>query len=410
MATNKKPDVYLFNPTCEYAVANGNGSWQPNRILQQMEADLASLPLFFAQKNDYVLLDNAPSANYLQSLRKLPVEVPQFRLKTAINHDKFVCLPKNRLIPWGWSPAAHKLFKPIKLSCSNDFLQSPVSDWKTAYQKYYSKKYGIEFLQQLVSDFPSPYFIAEEQIGQICYSQQDFEALLKHWGKLMVKAPWSSSGRGLQPISKTPVHPKVWEKLLGIVKEQGCAVVEPLLDKKLDMAFQFEISKGQVYFIGISNFSADQKGQYMGNNLNGLPPTLNEEVKRFALKMQKLLVQPLNQMLEKSELVENYEGFLGVDTLIFREDNGELKINPCLEINLRMNMGLLSLQLEKLINPNVNARFLIHYQCNKPFSLFKAEMEKLHPLYMQEGKIQSGFFALTDDANHAHFGAYLLAE
>ena len=53
--TENLPDIYLFNPTCEYAVANGHTSWQPNRLLQKMEEDLGTLPLFFARPQDVIL-------------------------------------------------------------------------------------------------------------------------------------------------------------------------------------------------------------------------------------------------------------------------------------------------------------------------------------------------------------------
>ncbi|HOI48862.1 MAG TPA: hypothetical protein PK167_06130, partial [Prolixibacteraceae bacterium] len=64
----KLPDVYLFNPTCEMAIANGTVSWQPNRLLQQMETDLGNLPQFFAAETDVVLVKRLPGKAFTDTL------------------------------------------------------------------------------------------------------------------------------------------------------------------------------------------------------------------------------------------------------------------------------------------------------------------------------------------------------
>ena len=286
-------NVYFFNPTCEYAVANGNASWQPNRILQKMESDLATLPMFFASSEDLVLVDRLPSNDFLEQFEKINISLPQFVLKKEIlnseNSKKQNC---GKLAPWGWSPATHKLLSPLKPQCSEEFKNSPVANWKPEYRDLYSKKFALKILKELLSSIHSDVFISEDSLPEICTTKKQFEQLISRWEKLMVKAPWSSSGRGLQPITKTPVHEKVWEKLLGIVNDQGFALVEPLLDKAADLAFQFELKKGKVSFLGISNFSADKKGQYQGNFLNGMPESYSPEIKDFIQEVQEFIINP----------------------------------------------------------------------------------------------------------------------
>ena len=136
----------------------------------------------------------------------------------------------------------------------------------------------------------------------------------------MVKAPWSSSGRGLQPVTKLPVHPKVWEKIMGIVKEQGYAIAEPFLNKQFDLSFQFEIVEGKVHFLGFSHFQTDKKGRYLGSFLNGIPNGTSQELALFVQQSSDFLVKPLAKIIEQSELPKNYEGHFGVDTLIYRND------------------------------------------------------------------------------------------
>lgn len=400
-------NIYFFNPTCEYAVANGTVSWQPNRILQKMEDDLSALPLFFAQKNDKVIVNKFPSDTYLKHLQEIGIQAPDFILKKNIKAGNFD-FKIEKLHPWGWSPAAHKFLAPLKENCSEEFKNSPVFNWKPEYKNYYSKKFARSILHEITRSYPSEHFIDQNQLTEICIQKEDFELLIKKWGQLMVKAPWSSSGRGLQPIRYQPIHPKVWDKILAMVKDQGYTIVEPYLNKVIDLAFQFEIKKGKIKYLGISNFSTDYKGQYNGNNLNGLPDTLTTDVTDFIKRVPSLVINPMIEILESSELAHSYEGIFGVDTLIFRDSNGQLKVNPCLEINVRRNMGLLSLYLEKFVIPHKKALFRTYFKPGTSFFELKNEMEKKHPLILRENKIDSGFFALTEAKEDTLFGAYLL--
>ena len=402
-------DIYLFNPTCEYAIANGNENWQPNRLLQKMEYDLSALPLFFAKKNDFVLVDKIPSPEFIELLVQLGIEIPNFILKNeAINNQQFINLPKNKMLPWGWSPAVHKLLFPFKESCSVEFQQSPVFNRTHEHRKITSRKFAADILNQLQTKITADYILPVEFAPKVCITQNDFETCILQWGKVMVKAPWSSSGRGLQPITKTPVHPKVWEKVMGIVKEQGFAIAEPYLNKALDLAFLFVLKKGKVDLLGISNFCTNKKGQYEGNWLNGLPRTLEKRVLEFADFVIREIRQPLINTIENSEMAIFYEGVFGVDTLTYFDENQSLKINPCLEINVRHTMGLLSLRLEKIIKQNKKGVYRIYYQPGTSFYTFKKEMEIQYPLRISENKIESGFFAVTDADKDSLFGAYIL--
>lgn len=402
-------DLYLFNPTCDYAVGNGMPSWQPNKLLQKMEADMETLPLFFAKSEDYLLVENIPSDEYIDTLSKVNIDIPFFiEKKQALGDKTFINKPRNSLNPWGWSPVAHKFLSPFKDSCSDRFKNSPVFNWRPEYREVYSRKFALNVLHKLIKDFPDKHFISDYETAKICTKKQDFEDAIKDWGKIMVKAPWSSSGRGLQTVAKTPVHPKVWEKLMGIVNDQGYAMAEPLLNKKLDIAFQFKIEKQKIEFIGISNFITDAKGQYMGNNLNGLPDNIDGKLLDFARFIPEIIVEPLIRVFESVEITHFYEGFFGVDALIYEDLDGALKVNPCLEINFRYNMGLLSIMLEKNIIADRKGLFSTWFKPQKYFIDFKEEMEQQYPLKIIDGKIVSGFMALTDVQTDSCFGAYIL--
>lgn len=402
------PNVYTFNPTCEYAIANGTESWQPNRLLQKMEFDLSVLQIHFARENDIIVTDNIPTVQFTEQLSKLNIEIPEFVKKAEIKSPKFIQRPKNKLLPWGWSPAMHKFMAALKPSCSAEFQQSQVCTWQPEYRNLYARKFALEILKKLVAEIRADYLMPESAIARICRTKKEIEIAHEEWGKLMVKSPWSSSGRGLQPITTKPVHPKVWEKLMAGINEQGYLLAEPLLTKILDFAFEFKLKKGKAEFLGLSFFSTDKKGQYQGNFLNGLPESVPPQVKQFTEKSARQLLNPLKNEIENSDLARFYEGILGVDTLVYADDKNNLKINPCLEINLRYNMGWLSIQLEKLLHAGKKGIFRTYYEPGKSFDAFKKEMEKQYPLKISGHKIDNGFMALVDSDATTQFGAYLL--
>lgn len=403
------PDVYYFNPTCEFAIANGSPNWQPNKLLQKMEDDLSTLPYLLSKENDFVIVHRLPSQNFIESLQQAGILLPDFVLKNdAVNNIQFINLPKEKLKPWGWSPAVHKLLAPLKDACSDEFKKSAVFNWKPEHREIASRKFAVEILSQLLLETKSEFLLPEEFLPEICTSQHDFEQAIQHWREVMFKAPWSSSGRGLQPITKTPVHIKVWEKIMAIIKEQTYAIAEPFLKKVFDFSFQFELRQGKVDFLGISNFSTNKKGQYEGNFLNGIPLGTDErifEIMDFAVAE---ILNPLIKILENSKLAIYYEGFFGVDTLIYSDRNNKLRINPCLEINVRNTMGLLSLRLQSLIHENKKGIYRIFYNPGQSYNIFKNEMDKKHPVIISESKIVSGFLSLTDSREDTQFGAYLL--
>lgn len=405
----KLPDIYIFNPTCEYAIANGTDSWQPNKLLKKMELDLEVLPIFFTKPEDNLIVNKIPSKHYTDSLKQLNIDIPTFvHSKEIINNSNFILLPKNRLNPWGWSPAVHKVLSSLKENCSKDFKNSPVYNWLPQHRNLYSKKFASGILRSLLQDYSNDIFIQQHHIPEVCTTQAEFEILIKKWGEIMVKAPWSSSGRGLQPIRKKEIHSKLWDKVIAVVKEQGYAIAEPYLNKVLDLAFQFEMVNGKVNYLGISNFSTDSKGQYIGNNLNGLPNNLENNLLEFAKSLPEIIVPALISVIEKSDLARYYEGIFGVDTLIYLNDKKELKVNPCLEINVRQNMGLLSIYFERLIHSEKKGLFRIYYKPGISFYQFSKEMGKKYPLKITNYKIESGFFPLIDISKDTRFGAYII--
>ena len=52
------------------------------------------------------------------------------------------------------------------------------------------------------------------------------------------------------------------------------------------------------------------------------------------------------------KLLPGYSGPVGVDALVWRDDQGKLMLRHVIELNVRMTMGRVALELQKKLNPN----------------------------------------------------------
>ncbi len=405
----QNPDIFLFNPTCDFATANNTVSWQPNHILQQMERDMGNLPQFLSKPEDIVLVQELPSSELLGKLKDAGFQLPSFlSVDKALTNPS--CLKKviGSLRPWGWSPAAHHLLQPFKPLCRREFTESPVAMWKPAHRKLSSRETARELLINMLAHFGEARFIDVDFLPQICNSMDEVDQLATKWGKIMVKLPWSSSGRGLQAVTRIPVHPSVKQRIRGMLRSQGQVLVEPLLKKVQDLGFLYEATSEGINFLGFSRFFTTAQGQYRGNYLNGYPPDTSPELKIFLKMAENTLPEIHLQALSDMKIGEVYAGPLGIDTLIFEDNDGNYLINPCLEINWRYTMGHVALQLGQHIESRSNGTFYTYFSKEKPFSDFVSENMRNYPLIFIDDKLASGFLPLTEYMYNNVFGAYVV--
>lgn len=345
---NGLPNIYYFNPTSEMAVANGNVSWQPNRILQQFEQDIELIIAFLANKEDIVLLRKIPSQNHLAKLEKMGVKLPQLKqLEDSFGDRGFTSRPKGNLNPWGWSPAMVKLFEPIHSSSQTNFALSNTVNWNASTKELFSRKTALKVLKELIKSDQTG-ITTEKELPIICTSIDQVVNCHKTNKRSILKAPWSSSGRGLQTIDRDEIHPQIinWSK--GILKDQGYLMVEPLLDKQFDFAFQFEIKQKEIKYLGTSWFKTNDKKAYSGNYLKKEFAQIPIEFEELLSKNEVQIVENLSKSLAKTYL-GNYEGMAGIDAMFIKNNNKESLIHPCVEINLRYNMGNIAQALSPFI-------------------------------------------------------------
>jgi hypothetical protein len=236
----------------------------------------------------------------------------------------------------------------------------------------------------------------EHTLGE-SFAFASFEKLLAYVEKdeeLLLKSPWSGSGKGIQKVKgglEAPIYG--WAKR--VISTQGSIIVEPFYEKVVDFAMEFYSDGKEVSFVGYSLFEADCRGIYKENVLAS-DQVIEKRLASYVplevlLEIRKRCVDELGALLS-----EAYVGYLGVDMMICQDDEG-YKVHPCVEVNLRMNMGVVSrLFYDNYVCEGAEGRYVIEYFPKNGEALrFHEAMQKEYPLEMENGRIKSGYLSLT---------------
>jgi hypothetical protein len=108
----------------------------------------------------------------------------------------------------------------------------------------------------------------------------------------------------------------------------------------------------------------------------------------------------------------NYEGPFGVDMMLVKDASEEVKIHPCVEINLRFNMGQFASALSrKLLAQGHKGMFKIDYS-SIPGTLLSSheQMLKNYPLVKNGEQVMSGYLALNPISETTCYRAFILVE
>ena len=153
-------------------------------------------------------------------------------------------------------------------------------------------------------------------------------------------------------ISDSGLSEKVlYEKCAGIIHRQGSVMAERGYDKVSEFGALFDSHDGCVRFIGLSMFVTEPRGAYTGN-IVAPQSYFHERIDGLGLTRELCeTISRLETIL--SDLVgDTYTGPLGVDMMAYRDAGGNIRLHPCIELNLRMTMGIVALHVARHLNPS----------------------------------------------------------
>jgi len=379
---------FVFNPENEMAIADENPYYTPPATILRMAEDLAYLPAYYAGEEDAVWVKELPDREFLEEREAW------FRLAPALvtgeNRDSWEA---EEFCPWGWSPRMYFLLR-----------RWHAGEWKKESKELYSRRTAATCLQALCRKLD---FVDKETLPVVCETMRDIENIAKG-GRFLAKAPWSSSGRGLLKICREEIHPKNREWLGGILKKQGYVMVEKEQERVMDFAMEFYACRGRAEFRGLSCFMTGKTGEYTGNYV-GSQQVLEDRLTAWIEKEKLERVKTELTHILTEEIAPRYSGYLGVDMMLYRNRDGKICIQPCLEINLRYTMGILALFLyDRLLAEGAEGLFSVaHYTSDGEALRFHDTAVRQYPVRLQEHKITEGYVALTPVRQNTRFAAYL---
>ncbi len=184
-------------------------------------------------------------------------------------------------------------------------------------------------------------------------------------------------------------------------------MLERMLDKVEDFAMEFLADEQEVNFMGWSSFTTGVHGEYTGNYLGSQENIENKLAVRLGSEKIKAIREEVPRMLRK--VLPDYRGYLGVDMMIYRGKQGDYNLQPCVEINLRYNMGIVALFLVRnYLYEGTCGEFTIRFypQAGQAWQEHHRMLREF-PVVYKNNRIKSGYLNLTPVTEATHFIASL---
>lgn len=391
-----KKALYIFNPEHDLALASGEANYMAPASARRMASELALLPMWYAEEGSAVLAPSAYNLDYvkkIQELLGLSVDL--------ITEPELAIEPDLDIRPWGWDVALRKRLSVLGV----DEVLLPSMGQLNDLREYSHRSKAVALLPELQ--------LNECFCGESYYlkTPEEWKRFVEGRKECLLKAPLSGSGKGLN-WCKGIFTPFISGWCTRVAASQGGVIAEPIYNKVEDFAMEFySDGAGELTFVGYSLFHTGKSGMYEGNCLLS-----NEAIRK---KLSQYV--PLEALMDLENCLKYrlsalvgivYKGYLGVDMMICRFPENEkpvFRIHPCVEINLRMNMGVIARFLhDRYVRPGSTGRFVIDYHPSEGEALQEHErMSATYPLESREGRVYSGYLPLVPVHRRSCYRAWI---
>ena len=362
------PALYIFNPEHDYALAHDSDHFVPLQSAIRFAHECAPFLRHLTDEGDMLFL---PYADTIPEFSATPI--------TAVR-------------PWGWDRLVRQQLRAAGVD------ESLLPDDTTLQQLRGLAHRGtsiraMEFLHHECPDLPLP------PAARLLTTMDAVALFITEVKECILKSPYSGNGRG-----NLYVHgdftPTLRRQSEGVLRRQGALLGEPLYDVVQDFAMEFQCTPQEVRFAGYSLFRTRHYG-YAGNELrsdNDIELILSQWID---LKDLYSVRNALVKFIEK-EIQPTYTGCVGVDMMVFQNSNHKIKnstdrnyiLNPMVEINLRMTMGMAAhILYERHVHPQSVGTMQLEYRPVRGEMLRHVQSQP--KMVCEGGRWREGFLALT---------------
>ena len=318
---------HIFNPEHDLALAYGKEGFTPPAAARNLRRGLGFLPAFWADDGDWVVVDDVEEAERQAS--RFSTLLPKVNFCHWKQLEQIArCMDGKPLFdPWGWNLS----LRHALLRVGFDEGALPSREQLEWVRNLSHRRTTINLLETLVRSVPAAIGKRKEA--------KDLDEVWKwmeRWGRIVVKAPWSSSGRGVRLLQNSG-EPATLKFVRNTIERQGSIIVEPFYNKVMDFAMEFILDgEKEAKFAGLSVFHTNH-GAYLGNVLAEEDEKWDMLLRAVGRDDMRSIVMVLQSMLGK--MCDPYHGPMGVDMMVV-EQEGERRVHPCVEVNVRRTMGM----------------------------------------------------------------------
>ena len=369
------PRLHIFNPSHEMALAADSESYTPPKRIEQMERELAAAPYLWKEEEDIVV--GVEALNEKGGYARL-------------GREYIPC-------PWGWNKAIRRRLLHFGVPEPLMPTETQLAQWR----RFASREFAADYSRQL-------YAAQEWGNGLVpnhmtfCHDATQLQEAIRRIGyPFITKTEYSSSGRGVKIYASPPEKSNGIGEVINSYKSSPLwgtgrglnILIDRFYSKLLDFALEYEVTCERVEYLGVSVFEASTEGKY-GFNYVKPQSQLLQMIADTGIDMQLLtLLIDYNTQSLAQHLLGRYVGIVGIDMMAVNwEDPSkpplkretynplccELEINnnssaplgeaekgssssiinhqssiinhpalihPCVELNLRMNMGVAAMKI-----------------------------------------------------------------
>ena len=349
--------LHIFNPEHDLALASGLSNYTAPHAGRQLRYDLGWIPALWAQQGDYILVDDQDIATKAVEKLQKKLALPNVNFITQNAHP----IHPDVLSPWGWDAA-------IRARMQRLLPNSPLlpSDAQIDHIRQLShRSTSALLLKQLHATLHHSALVGE---AMECHTASEVTTAISQWKKVVIKAPWSSSGRGIRFVDQV-LTPSAEGWLQNTLSQQGSVMVEPYYNKVKDFGMEFAADgNGHIEYLGLSLFHT-RNGAYTGNLLATEAYKRQELGRYLSIDLLNEVQQCICQQL--AGILQSYQGMFGIDMMIVGTEANDKQayLHPCVEINLRRTMGHVALALTPLVNLQADNEIVrvmrIEYEANQ---------------------------------------------
>ena len=414
------PDVYYFNPFAEMEMSRGR-SFTPTKQQCEMQSDLETLPQFFGSEDDVVLVTRKPRLNWLLALSRAGLPVPEFEVLQDGQIDPAAELLERNLgsfKPWALSPKVVALTDVLRGRLKNMDEISAFEASGVGRMSLFSKTTGAELLKEMLQAEAldkAGWLCPVTEIGRFVSEANEAGNSVEEWRRqgferLVAKADYGAAGSRMIRLWERDLIESQLRWMEKVLRQRERLVIEPWHERVLDFSAHYDVGLESTKFKGFVRMINDQRGQFLAASLaSNLTNGLDAEIPRFLHgptgNRHRDLYAKLGDLIHRRCREVNYTGPVGIDSYIYRENDGTLRLKPVVEMNPRYTMGRLALSARKWVAPGrditvalfspVQLRMLGIGSFEK-LAEFLAQRFPLELMEKPKLRISSGAFCLTD--------------